>query len=728
MRALHTFAIFLYFSLPIAAIQVQAYNIQNSPCGAPSGGIDISVTGGTPPYAYQWSNGAITEDISGLPPGLYSVTVTDSNNDEANGSWYVYDTPIQGSSYSAQDGHASCTGSSSGQVQVIEYGMNGTPPYSYSPPPDGYDPQGDPYFVFFGSPPGSMVEILVTDANGCFGSLTQQIVSPQLNGGPNMSVSGVQGSCTNGSGGRATISNINDGSFWTAPQWTLFDASQNWVEGGDQVGNTINLTDLAPGNYEFRRNWDPFGQYMAWSCENVPFDRIAFTIPDLGPNCGSVSGRTYIDNDEDCVQDVAEVGVPYQVLEILPGPDYTITDNNGQYSVDLADGAYTLRQTDPTLIQLCPPPTLIPFTIASNQSVIDVANSSTMLLDISTDVSASFMRPGFAGSFHGRVRNLSPQVSGPVTITFTLDDALTYTSATPPPTSIAGNTLTWQFSLFTALQAQQFDVFVLVPVNTPLGTLLTSTLVAGNTLTEATLANNTAVSNDVVTGSYDPNDKRALTSTRASDDQFFINDDEWIDYTIRFQNTGTDTAFTVVITDTLSVLLDLASFQQGVASHPFTVAFKPDRTVEWTFNNILLPDSGTNESASHGLIQFRIRPHLPVHPGTVFENIANIYFDFNAPVITEPSVLVAEFSTDVRPVVLEQMTVSPVPATDRLVIRSSVILMELAIHAADGRIIHAGSANGNNTIVDVQAFPAGPYILTATSVNGQRLTQRFIKQ
>jgi len=718
----------LLFSLPALAIQVGLNNLQNSGCGEANGAIDIYVSGGTQPYSFLWSNGATTEDLNGLLPGQYSVTVTDANSEQATGNWTVYNTQLSGGSYSAQDGHASCTGSGSGQVQVIEWGINGTPPYSYSPPADGYDPQGDPYFVFFGTPPGSTVNIMVTDANGCTGILTQSIVSPQLIGGPNMLVSNIQGSCTNGSGGRATISNINDNSFWTAPQWTLFDASQNWVNGGDYVGNTITLTTLAPGNYEFKRNWDPFGNYMAWPCENTPFDRIAFTIPDLGPDCGSVSGRTYIDNDEDCVQDVAEVGVPFHVLEILPGPIYTITDNNGQYAIDLPDGAYTLQQTDPTLIQLCPTPTLIPFTIASDQPVINVANSSTMLLDLSAEIASSFMRPGFAGSFHGRVRNLSPQVSGPVTITFTIDDALTFTSATPPPTTVAGNTLTWQFSLFTALQMQQLNIYVQVPVNTPLGTALTSTLVAENTLTEATLSNNTAVASNVVTGSYDPNDKRATTSTRTSDDQFFINDDEWIDYTIRFQNTGTDTAFTVVITDTLSALLDLSSFEQGVASHPFTMAFKPDRTVEWTFNNILLPDSGTNEAASHGLIQFRIRPHSPVLPGTVFENIANIYFDFNPPVITDPSVLVAEFSTTINEAARFGMTLAPVPATDFVTITTTAPITRLTIHTIDGRSAHITTASGLSNTIDVRSLSDGAYILSAYSNEGQRFSQRLLKQ
>src|SRR5690606_34512909 len=131
-----------------------------------------------------------------------------------------------------------------------------------------------------------------------------------------------------------------------------------------------------------------------------------------------------------------------------------------------------------------------------------------------------------------------------------------------------------------------------------------------------------------VTASFDPNDKLAMTSSGYSNEYFYIDQDEWIDYTIRFQNTGTDTAFTVVITDTLNAELDMASFEQGLASHPFSVSFKPDRVVEWRFENILLPDSNVNEAASHGLVSFRIKPHLPILPGTEIENIANIYFDF----------------------------------------------------------------------------------------------------
>ena len=275
----------------------------------------------------------------------------------------------------------------------------------------------------------------------------------------------------------------------------------------------------------------------------------------------------------------------------------------------------------------------------------------------------------------------------------------------------------------------QCYVTVQTPVGTALGTPLSSTLTASNTLPEVTLANNVYVDADIVVGSYDPNDKRAVTSTRASNDLYFINEDEWIDYTIRFQNTGTFPAEFVVITDTIAPELDMLSFEQGVASHPFAVSFKPGRVIEWRFDDIQLPDSTSDEPGSHGLVKFRIRPLLPLLAGTVIENVANIYFDFNPPVITEPSVLVAEFSTGV--VALQAPTnvrLSPNPAKDRLYVE--VVgdpVLEYCVFAADGRTIRTGRPSGSRFYLDTSALPSGLFLLEIRNAAGTLSTTRFAK-
>jgi uncharacterized repeat protein (TIGR01451 family) len=135
-----------------------------------------------------------------------------------------------------------------------------------------------------------------------------------------------------------------------------------------------------------------------------------------------------------------------------------------------------------------------------------------------------------------------------------------------------------------------------------------------------------------VVGSFDPNDKQAVP--RGYGDEHAVYPNTKLEYQIRFQNTGTDTAFTVVIRDTLSAWLDPGSLRPGAASHPYTWELSGAGILTFRFENILLPDSNVNEAASHGFVQFTIEqlPDLP--DGTFLENRAGIYFDFNEVVLT----------------------------------------------------------------------------------------------
>jgi uncharacterized repeat protein (TIGR01451 family) len=145
-----------------------------------------------------------------------------------------------------------------------------------------------------------------------------------------------------------------------------------------------------------------------------------------------------------------------------------------------------------------------------------------------------------------------------------------------------------------------------------------------------------------VIASYDPNDKTGLPLGVGADHAIAPGTD--ITYRIRFQNTGTDTAFLVVIRDTLSEWLDVSSIRVETASHPFQWQLAGGNVLKCTFNNILLPDSNTNEAASHGFVNFRIRPRANALPGTPIFNSAAIYFDFNAPVVTNTTLHTIEES------------------------------------------------------------------------------------
>ena len=138
-----------------------------------------------------------------------------------------------------------------------------------------------------------------------------------------------------------------------------------------------------------------------------------------------------------------------------------------------------------------------------------------------------------------------------------------------------------------------------------------------------------------VVASFDPNDKHGFP--RGYGAEHLIRSNQSIEYLINFQNTGNDTAFTVTIRDTLSMYLDITTVRPGAASHNYTWDIDDNNILVFTFENILLPDSTTNYSASRGFIEFKISPYdgLPYDLfDIIIENQAAIYFDSNPPVLT----------------------------------------------------------------------------------------------
>lgn len=144
----------------------------------------------------------------------------------------------------------------------------------------------------------------------------------------------------------------------------------------------------------------------------------------------------------------------------------------------------------------------------------------------------------------------------------------------------------------------------------------------------------TSVGCYMIKDSYDPNDKMATPVGVGSAHNIFPG--EAIEYTIRFQNTGTDTAYYVRIVDTLDVALDVSSFKHGVSSHPFTldISGKGNAVLTYSFVGINLPDSTADQAGSNGLISFRVAIPSNVPIGTIIKNKASIYFDYNKPVVT----------------------------------------------------------------------------------------------
>jgi uncharacterized repeat protein (TIGR01451 family) len=370
--------------------------------------------------------------------------------------------------------------------------------------------------------------------------------------------------------------------------------------------------------------------------------------------------------------------------------------------------------------------------------VPDILKTWTMLIGPTVDANAfdpaahlvgNFPVPGFEGTVYGRITNNGHHSTGPVTATLTFDPALSYVSATPAPTSVVGQTVTWNLPALTSRSQRLVNMTFSTPADVGLlGTDMDFTLSFVQDSAELSLANNTATYATTVLGSYDPNDKHVTPA-----DYYHIQTDSTLEYTIRFQNTGTAPAQTVVVRDTLPASVDVRTFELLVTSHACTYAISGDGLLVFTFNNINLPDSNANEPGSHGLVSFRVKPLQPLMLGQVITNRANIYFDFNPPILTnDASVTVTDATTVVAPARPGQLALFPVPVkqTVTAMLPPGFAPATAFVIAVDGRRIAVPSA-GNNTLrveYDVQHLPAGAYVLLLTDRSGNRLSARFTKE
>ena len=230
-------------------------------------------------------------------------------------------------------------------------------------------------------------------------------------------------------------------------------------------------------------------------------------------------------------------------------------------------------------------------------------------------------------------------------------------------------------------------------------------------------------------GAYDPNDKQGFPRGYGDDNRIAPGQD--LEYLIRFQNTGTDTAFTVRIADTLSTWLDPASIVPGASSHLYSWSLSGEGIVTFLFENILLPDSNTNLAGSQGFVSFRIRQREQVPLNTVILNSAAIYFDFNAPVITNETRhtigvdILNDAPVPAKPLTAEaSVQVSPNPATDEAIFRLRRGAFQghrMMVTDAVGRVVHSGTANGDVYRWRVQGLPRGWYAWQVLDGKGKQV-------
>ncbi len=320
---------------------------------------------------------------------------------------------------------------------------------------------------------------------------------------------------------------------------------------------------------------------------------------------------------------------------------------------------------------------------------------------------------------------------GPVQLVF--DGPLTFLSANQPGYTQNGDTLTWQVPNI-SFDSGDFVVQLTFLVDSLATTADTVCYAASVPVPAGDVqpANNAREACFAVVNAYDPNDKQVLPQG-ICDEHFTDLDGAPLTYTVRFQNTGNAPAQRVIILDSLSPWLDVQSLNVIHASHSMTTQVLAGPTLKFQFDDIQLPDSATNEAASHGYVIFELDPVVNVPNLTEVSNGAAIYFDWNPPIFTNRvfNTLVDSlpncFPVAIQPE-LASLRMYPNPNQGAFFIESAEWGNEVEVEVYDlnGRRILSRNYAGTDRIqVELQTGP-GLYLVRVREVNGKWKTGKVL--
>lgn len=264
-----------------------------------------------------------------------------------------------------------------------------------------------------------------------------------------------------------------------------------------------------------------------------------------------------------------------------------------------------------------------------------LANGPTDLqnFDLRASIIAPSMRPGVPATILIDVSNQGClPVSGEVF--FVPDSNLTFLSSTPTPNRFNGDSIFWTLNFLNYDSGNVvLQVMVLPDSNAQLGQQVCADAGISIISGDLNIANNLVHYCENLVNSYDPNDIQVYP--KGACEEGYVLPNQPLTYRVRFQNSGNAPAIKVEIRDTFPLALDLNTLRILSTSHSGLITeVGPGQAVHFRFDNIQLPDSTSDPEASQGFILYEISPYPSLVSGTVAENRAGIYFDFNPPVIT----------------------------------------------------------------------------------------------
>jgi uncharacterized repeat protein (TIGR01451 family) len=455
----------------------------------------------------------------------------------------------------------------------------------------------------------------------------------------------------------------------------------------------------------------------------------------------TISGKVFWDINQDTLLNVNEPPIPNAKISLSPSAKATYTNDDGSYVFFTGTGTYELSaEVSDCWVPLDTNRVSLTVGGESKQYSFAYIRSDEDTTNIQTHLQYGFTRCNSVSSAWISVRNAG--CSNPnIRLKLAKNQALKFLGYDVPPSFESNDTVYWTISNLLPGAEQRIKLTIQLPGVEFFDKELSITCVTR--VEKGSIQKNTTQVDTFpffLNCSYDPNDKQVSPLSTLRDNPIYFKNNQ-LNYTIRFQNTGNDTAFKVVIVDTLHQAFDWNTFSPLRSSHPYRVELDQAKgIVQFIFDPIALPDSSTNEAGSMGFVAYSISFYPNAKLGTRLTNRAGIFFDQN-PVILTNTVLstISDLRTSTsttpqtRGIIDFSVVPNPNSGTFHLHFKSWPLAeSELGIQIKDqlGRAVFQTQLRGQDTpIISLPELPAGLYFALLKSKKGVNLgIQKFILQ
>jgi uncharacterized repeat protein (TIGR01451 family) len=508
---------------------------------------------------------------------------------------------------------------------------------------------------------------------------------------------------------------------------TLFIKNGSNEQSGLIFSNNPNLQYICADQTQFSDVQNKIAQYGYTNCT---FDSNCSA--NQGGTFYTILGNTRYDaNSNGC--EVSDATIPNLKLLFSNGSATTqlISNVTGNYHYEVQASTQTFSPVleIPAYFTVFPaqasvtfPPAISPFVQNFCVAANGVHNDLEVLI-----FPINVARPGFDARYRIVYRNKGTEIqSGWISLTFN-DAILDFISSSVTVTNQVGNTMNWLISGIQPFETR--EILVVLNVNSPTETpavnsgdvLNYTTTITG--VTDETPIDNIFTLNQTVVNSYDPNDKTCLEGNTITPALV----GEFVHYVIRFENEGTANAQNIIIKDMIDgSKFDVSTLVPLSSSAPCITKITNLNKVEFIFDNINLPfEVGSNT----GYITFKIKTKSGLTIGSSFSNSASIYFDFNAPILTNT------YTTTVAALSIQDFDFStyfnvypnPVKNVLNIDVKATINIQSVTIFNTLGQMIMAVPNAENVRSIDVSDLKTGTYFIKIKSDKGTA-NAKFIKE